>query len=317
MLELNGITVKSGRKTWLRDVSLTVLPGKLTGVVGARGSGKTELIRVIMGLIAPDSGTVTLEDRELTHGDRQNFGYLPAERGGYPKMKVIEQIVYLARLHGMTLGAAERNAVTLLARLDLSDRAYAPLNQLSGSEVARVEIASVLAADPDVVILDEPFDGLDRRSEELVFSLLRDHADSGVPVLFTSENWELTQATADQIIVLSHGDVVEQGTLAELRAEHPPLYRATFENAAQAQAAAKTLASESTAKPVAEPAGAAKAVNADSTAPAGSDIELDGTTVVYEAESPAAAGAQLAGLEGLVGFEAALPELQDLFKERV
>ena len=148
MLTLTGITLKSGRKTWLKDVSFTAKARRITGVVGPRGSGKTELTRIIMGLIEPDSGTITLEGHELGFGDRQNFGYLPSERGGYPNMKVLEQIVFFARLHGMTMGAAERNAVTLLSRLDLSDRAYAPLSHLSGTEVARVDIAAILASPP-------------------------------------------------------------------------------------------------------------------------------------------------------------------------
>ena len=119
MLELSSITVKSQRRLWLDDVSVKAVPGRILGVVGPKGAGKTEFARAIMGVIEPESGTVKLEDNELVGGDRQNFGYLPAERGGFPSMKVMEQIVYMARLHGMTLGAAERNAVTLLARRDI------------------------------------------------------------------------------------------------------------------------------------------------------------------------------------------------------
>src|SRR5690625_861440 len=100
-----------------------------------------------MGLITPDEGSVELEDFELDFGDRQNFGYLPAERGGYPNMRVIDQIVYLARLHGITLGAAERNALTLLSHLELADRGYAPLKNLSGAEIARVDIAATLRSE--------------------------------------------------------------------------------------------------------------------------------------------------------------------------
>jgi ABC-2 type transport system ATP-binding protein len=294
VLTLTGITVKSGRKTWLKDVSLTAETRRITGVVGPRGSGKTELVRVIMGLIEPDSGSVSLEGHKLGFGDRQNFGYLPAERGGYPNMKVLEQIVYFARLHGMTLGAAERNAVTLLARLDLSDRAYAPLSNLSGTEVARVDIASVLAADPDVVVLDEPFEGLDATSAEKVFDLLRDHAESGVPVIFTSDNWNLTQAAADDIIVLSHGTILEQGTLSELRAADI-VYRADFAGEAQATAAEAHLAS-------------AAGVTA---------VEREGNSVRFAAPNGDAAGDAIVGLAGLRGFTAVEPSLAELFKEKV
>lgn len=294
MLTLTGITLKSGRKTWLKDVSFTAKARRITGVVGPRGSGKTELARIIMGLIEPDSGTITLEGHELGFGDRQNFGYLPSERGGYPNMKVLEQIVFFARLHGMTMGAAERNAVTLLSRLDLSDRAYAPLSHLSGTEVARVDIAAILAADPDVVILDEPFDGLDAASSEKVFELLRDHADSGVPIVFTSDSWELTQAAADDIIVLSHGTIAGEGTLSELRADHRS-YRADFADDAAATAAEAHL----TAQP-----GVASAART-------------GDSVTFEASDIDAAGAAVTGLTGLRGFTAVEPSLAELFKEKV
>ena len=164
MLRSRGITQKIAGRTVRDHVDVDAAPGRITGILGSRGSGKSVLAQVVMGLVEPDSGTIELEGSELTGGDRQNFGYLPAERGQYPRMRVLEQIVYFARLHGMTLGAAEKNGVTMLARLDLSDRAYATLDQLSGSEIARVEIAAVLAADPDAVVLDQAFDGPDARS---------------------------------------------------------------------------------------------------------------------------------------------------------
>ena len=129
----------------------------------------------------------------------------------------MEQIVYMARLHGMTLGAAERNAVTLLARLELSDRAYVPLSQLSGTEQARVHIAAMLAADPDVVVIDEIGEGLDMASAKLVFGLLSDHADAGVPIIVTSEDWDLIEQYADDILVLGHGSVIAHGTAEQLR----------------------------------------------------------------------------------------------------
>ncbi|OFT26863.1 ABC transporter ATP-binding protein [Brevibacterium sp. HMSC08F02] len=237
MLELSSITVKSQRRLWLDDVSVKATPGRILGVVGPKGAGKTELARAIMGIIEPESGTVKLEDNELVGGDRQNFGYLPAERGGFPSMKVMEQIVYMARLHGMTLGAAERNAVTLLARLELSDRAYVPLSQLSGTEQARVHIAAVLAADPDVVVIDEIGEGLDMASAKLVFGLLKDHADAGVPIIVTSDDWELIEQYADDILVLGHGSVIAHGTAKELRKEHSAKAKAKTDAKADAQPA--------------------------------------------------------------------------------
>ncbi|GAB3051992.1 ABC transporter ATP-binding protein [Sediminivirga luteola] len=272
MLSVNGITQKIGSRTVLDDVSFDAAPGRITGVLGPRGSGKTVLAHILMGLVDADEGSIELERNELTGGDRQNFGYLPAERGQYPGMRVLEQIVYFARLHGMTLGAAEKNGVTLLSRLDLADRAYATLNQLSGSEVARVEIASVLAADPDVVILDEPFAGLDAKSADLVFELLRDHADSGVPVLFLSSNWEMTQAAADDVIVLEHGRILAAGPVRELIAAGDD-YLVRLRDAGDVPQALDVLAS----------------VGAEG-------LEADDAEITFAARSPEAASTALAAL---------------------
>lgn len=293
MLEVKGLTVSSSRKTHLKDVSFTADAGRLTGVVGLRGSGKTELVRSIMGLIDTDEGTIELSGAELGYGDRQNFGYLPSERGGYPRMKVMEQIVYLARLHGMTLGAAEKNAVTLLSRLDLADRAYAQLSHLSGSEVARVDIAAVLAADPDVVILDEPFDGLDAESAALVFGLLRDHADSGVPVLFTTDKWSMAQDHADDLIILAHGRIVAEGTFRELQGDDR-VYRAHFATEAEAEAAAEALAATDAA-----------------------EVRDDGRVVSFFAADDAAAASLAQRLSGIRAFGPVARDLADLFKESV
>lgn len=293
VLEVKGLTVSHGRKTYLKDLSFSADSGRLTGVVGLRGSGKTELVRTIMGLIDADEGTIELAGTQLGFGDRQNFGYLPSERGGYPRMKVLEQIVYLSRLHGMTLGAAEKNAVTLLARLDMSDRAYAQLSHLSGSEVARVDIAAVLAADPDVVLLDEPFDGLDAESATAVFQLLKDHADSGVPVLFTTDKWRLAQEHADDLIVLSHGRILAEGTLDSLQGD-TTTYSVRYADAAAADAAVSTL----------EDAGA-------------TDVVVDADTVAFGAVAEDEAVAAVRATEGVRAFGPVKRDLADLFKESV
>ncbi|MDN6159506.1 MAG: ATP-binding cassette domain-containing protein, partial [Brevibacterium sp.] len=236
MLTLKEVSLRKGKRTYLDEVSFTAQAGRITAIVGPRSAGRTELVRVIMGLIAPDEGTVKLEDFELDFGDRQNFGYLPSERGGYPNMRVIDQIVYLARLHGITLGAAERNALTLLSRLELADRGYAPLKNLSGTEIARVDIAATLAADPDVVVIDDAFSGLDSQSTELVISLLRAHAASGVPVIVATDNWEAAQAHADDVVVLNQGRTSVSGSVQELRSDVK--YRVEV---ADAEAAAESL----------------------------------------------------------------------------
>lgn len=294
MLSVKGLTHAIGKRSVLKDVGFSARPGRITGVVGGRGAGKTLLAQIVMGLIDPDEGKVSIEGQQLEGGDRQNFGYLPAERGQYPGMRVLDQIVYFARLHGMSLGAAERNGVTLLSRLDISDRAYAKLSQLSASEVARVEIATILAGDPDVVVIDEPFDGLDASSATLVFDLLRDHADSGVPVLFFSRNWDLADAAADDVVILDHGKVTGKGSLEKLKKDKGR-YQVTLASQEQAEAAAEVLPGT---------------------------VTTEGSRAEFDAASPAAAfsAAQSAATQvraTIVDYGPALPSLAAMYREAV
>ena len=291
MLTLKEVSLRKGKRTYLDEVSFTAQAGRITAIVGSRSAGRTELVRVIMGLISPDEGTVKLEDFELDFGDRQNFGYLPAERGGYPNMRVIDQIVYLARLHGITLGAAERNALTLLSRLELADRGYAPLKNLSGTEIARVDIAATLAADPDVVIIDDAFSGLDSESIELVMSLLRAHAASGVPVILATDNWEAAQAHADDVIVLSQGRASVSGSVAELRSDVK--YRVELSDA---EAAAKTLEKRADISDVAI-------------------LDSADNVISFRAADAGAAAQTVAALNGVKSFESVRPTLAEQYKE--
>lgn len=291
MLTLKEITLRKGKRTYLDEVSFTAQAGRITAIVGTRSAGRTELVRVIMGLISPDEGTVALEDFELDFGDRQNFGYLPAERGGYPSMRVIDQIVYLARLHGITLGAAERNALTLLSRLELADRGYAPLKNLSGTEVARVDIAATLAADPDVVVIDDAFAGLDMESTELVMSLLRAHAASGVPVVLATDNWEAAQAYADDVVVLNQGRISVTGGVQDLRGDTK--YRVEI---ADAEAAAKSLEKRKDISDVAV-------------------LDSEESAISFRAADAGAAAQSVAALNGVKSFESVRPTLAEQYKE--
>lgn len=291
MLTLKEVSLRKGKRTYLDEVSFTAQAGRITAIVGTRSAGRTELVRVIMGLISPDEGTVKLEDFELDFGDRQNFGYLPAERGGYPNMRVIDQIVYLARLHGITLGAAERNALTLLSRLELADRGYAPLKNLSGTEIARVDIAATLAADPDVVVIDDAFSGLDSASTELVMSLLRAHAASGVPVILATDNWEAAQAHADDVVVLNQGRTSVSGSVEELRSDVK--YRVELTDA------------EAGVKSLEERAGISDVAVLDSA----------DNVVSFRAADAGSAAQTVAALNGVKSFESVRPTLAEQYKE--
>ena len=160
-LVLTGITKSYGSRRVLDDVSFEVSPGRLTGFVGGNGAGKTTTMRIVLGLLGSDGGRVELDGVALTSADRRLFGYMPEERGLYPKMKVLEQIVYLARLHGMSKADATARATALLTELGLEERLDDTIESLSLGNQQRAQIAAALVHDPEVLILDEPFSGLD------------------------------------------------------------------------------------------------------------------------------------------------------------
>ena len=223
MLEIRDVNKHFGTKHVLTDVSFDVSPGRMTGFVGGNGAGKTTTMRIILGVLASDGGTVTLDGETLTPADRRLFGYMPEERGLYPKMKVEEQLVYLARLHGFTAAAAKRNAAALLEQLGLGDRSSSPLESLSLGNQQRAQIAAALVHDPEVLILDEPFSGLDPLAVDVVVGVLKDRAAAGAPVLFSSHQLDIVERLCDDLVIIADGSIRANGSRAALRAEHSTL----------------------------------------------------------------------------------------------
>ncbi len=220
MLELNDVTKRYGERLALDDVSFTVGNGRLTGFVGGNGAGKTTTMRIILGVLAADGGTITLAGRPVTEGDRRRFGYMPEERGLYPKMRVLEQTVYLARLHGWTAGAARRNALELLERLGLGERPNDTIESLSLGNQQRAQIAAALVHRPEVLVLDEPFSGLDPMAVETVQSVLADVAASGAPVLFSSHQLDIVERLCDDLVIIAGGRIRAAGGREALREQH-------------------------------------------------------------------------------------------------
>ncbi|MET1053106.1 MAG: ATP-binding cassette domain-containing protein [Mycetocola sp.] len=223
MLEIRDVNKKFGTKQVLTDVSFDVAPERMTGFVGGNGAGKTTTMRIILGVLASDSGTVTLGGSTLTPADRRLFGYMPEERGLYPKMKVEEQLVYLARLHGFTAAAAKRNATALLEQLGLGERASSPVESLSLGNQQRAQIAAALVHDPEVLILDEPFSGLDPMAVDVVVGVLKDRAVAGAPVLFSSHQLDIVERLCDDLVIIADGSVRANGSRTALRAKHSTL----------------------------------------------------------------------------------------------
>ncbi|GAA2544508.1 ATP-binding cassette domain-containing protein [Winogradskya consettensis] len=220
VLSVDAVSRSFGDRQVLKDVSFQVGAGRMTGFVGANGAGKTTTMRIMLGVLGADSGEVRWQDRPLTPAIRQRFGYMPEERGLYPKMTVADQIVYLGRLHGMTATAARRSTDALLERLSLTDRGGDLVEKLSLGNQQRVQIAAALVHDPEVLVLDEPFSGLDPLAVDVVVSVLRDRAAAGAPVLFSSHQLDVVERLCDDLVIIADGTIRAAGSRQQLRADH-------------------------------------------------------------------------------------------------
>ncbi|HET7326299.1 MAG TPA: ATP-binding cassette domain-containing protein [Nocardioidaceae bacterium] len=234
MLRVRRLTRSYGDSTVLDDVSFEVRPGRITGFVGANGAGKTTTMRIILGVLAPDSGTVEWDGSPLTPELRRRFGYMPEERGLYPKMKVRDQLVFFGRLHGYGKEAAAERARHLLHRLGLAERADDVLETLSLGNQQRVQIAAALMHEPVALVLDEPFSGLDPHAVDSMVQLLRDEVTTEVPVLFSSHQLDLVERLCDDLVILSRGRLVAAGPVEALRRQERPRYRVVLADDADA-----------------------------------------------------------------------------------
>ncbi|ADG73768.1 ABC transporter related protein [Cellulomonas flavigena DSM 20109] len=217
MLELRGISRSFGDRLVLDDVSFTVGRGRLTGFVGGNGAGKTTAMRIVLGVLAAHAGRVTIDGEPVTGPQRSRFGYMPEERGLYPKMQLVEHLTYLARLHGFEKRAATDRAEALVERLGLAARATDPVESLSLGNQQRAQVAAALVHDPEVLVLDEPFSGLDPMAVEVVQGVLAERAAQGVPVLFSSHQLDVVERLCDDLVIIAGGKVCAAGTREDLR----------------------------------------------------------------------------------------------------
>ena len=227
MLQVSHLTRKFGDKTAVDNVTFDVPAGQMTGFVGGNGAGKTTTMRMIMGVLTASGGEVLLDGSPVTAADRARFGYMPEERGLYPKQPILDQLVYLGQLHRMSSAEARREAMDLLERFTLADRHKDKLESLSLGNQQRVQIAASLLHRPLVLILDEPFSGLDPAAVDSMVELLRERTRSGVPVLFSSHQLDLVDRLCDNLVVLKAGRVMASGSSDQLRANAPRRHRIT------------------------------------------------------------------------------------------
>lgn len=217
-LVFDQLSKRYGSVVALREASFDVWAGEVFGFVGSNGAGKTTAMRIALGVLAADSGTVWWNGAPITAETRRHIGYMPEERGLYPKMKVGEQLIYLARLHGLSAQAARRSVAEWTERLGVSARVNDEVQKLSLGNQQRVQLAAALAHNPSILVLDEPFSGLDPVAVDVMSKVLLEKASQGIPVVFSSHQLDLVERLCHRVGIIRSGQMVAVGTVDQLRA---------------------------------------------------------------------------------------------------
>ncbi len=290
-LEVDGLNKSYGEVRALDGVSFTVPAGEIFGFVGSNGAGKTTAMRIMLGVLRPDSGQVRWNGKTVDLNVRRHIGYMPEERGLYPRMKVAEQLIYLARLHGLDAAGARKAMEHWTEVLGVAARRNDAVEKLSLGNQQRVQLASALVHEPQILVLDEPFSGLDPVAVDVMSAVLREQSARGVPVIFSSHQLDLVERLCDRVGIISAGRVVANGTIDELRTTEVSQWQLVLERGATWKGA--------------------DAVGAVEAAP--------GTWVVDVADAKAAQAVLKSAVKDatVVEFSQVRPSLTDLFRDVV
>jgi len=221
MLEVIDLKKSYGDIAALRGVNLRVDKGQLLGFLGPNGAGKTTTMRSVFGLVAPDAGRVVWNGRPITDRERLRFGYMPEERGLYPRMRNADQVAYFGMLHGMTRAGAHAAAAKWLQEFGLADRSRDRLEELSHGNQQRLQLAAALVHSPELLVLDEPFAGLDPVGVGAMGEILASQAAAGTAVIFSSHQLDLVEDLCDDVVIINEGAVALAGAVRQLRADAP------------------------------------------------------------------------------------------------
>lgn len=228
MLRIESLTKTYGEITALDNCSFEVDRGRMLGFLGPNGAGKTTAMRAIFGLVKPDHGSVTWDGMTIGADLRRRFGYMPEQRGLYPKMKILEQVVYMGRLHGMDSVSAHEAGNAWLDRLGLTERKDDTVENLSHGNQQRVQLAVALVHDPDLLVLDEPFSGLDPIAAETMSDILTEEAANGKTVVFSSHQLDVVEDLCEDVVIIDDGQIVLKGVVKELK-DAAPIRHLEFE----------------------------------------------------------------------------------------
>jgi ABC-2 type transport system ATP-binding protein len=217
-VSINGVTKRFAGHTAVKDLSFTVPSGGIFGLLGPNGAGKSTTIRMIMDIIEPDEGSITvLGSSSTTRSLSSRVGFLPEERGLYRKMRVLEHLAFLGEVKGMSRGLAKQKADNWLQRLGLSDWAMKRVEDLSKGMQQKIQFAGTLIHDPELIILDEPFSGLDPVNMQVMKDVVVDLARSGKTVMFSTYQMEQAERMCERIVIIARGQKVVDGTVAEVK----------------------------------------------------------------------------------------------------
>lgn len=227
MLTVEGLAKSFGSTQALVNATFEVKKGEIVGFVGRNGSGKTTTMRCILGLTEMDAGTVLLNSRSKSHGDNSSIGYMPEERGLYAKSKVRDQLQYFGELHGLTSGDARSNVMRLLEKFEIAHFGDRVLSTLSLGNQQRVQFIAALVHQPTLLVLDEPFNGLDPVAMSQLTEYLHELTAAGASVLFSSHQLDLVSHLCDRIVVIDRGSVIAEDSMENLQRRDLIKYRAT------------------------------------------------------------------------------------------
>ncbi|GKV69897.1 putative ABC transporter ATP-binding protein YhaQ [Sporosarcina sp. NCCP-2716] len=216
-LKIEHVTKRFGDFTAVNDLSLTVEEGTMYGFLGANGAGKTTTFRMILGLLTPNEGRITWNGKPVNYSTSPQIGYLPEERGLYPKMKVEDQLLFLAELRGMKRADAKRELGAWLDRFDVPQYLNKKVEELSKGNQQKIQVIAALLHKPKLIILDEPFSGLDPVNVEMLKQAILDIRNSGATIIFSSHRMDHVEELCEQFSIIDHGKQIVSGTLKDVK----------------------------------------------------------------------------------------------------
>tara|TARA_B100001113_G_scaffold292927_2_gene249632 strand:+ start:2534 stop:3421 length:888 start_codon:yes stop_codon:yes gene_type:complete len=220
MLILENLSKSFEGVNAVNDVSLTVGKGDIYGFLGPNGAGKTTTIRMIMGIIHPDSGLISLNGKDINALGHQNLGYLPEDRGLYQKQKLTEILQYFGTLRGLAVSEAKKRTSKWLERFDLGDQGHRKVEELSKGNQQKIQFILSLLHDPDLIILDEPFTGLDPLNQLLLKEIIQEKREEGKTIIFSTHQMEQVERLCNNICIIDKGVIVIEGLLDDIREKH-------------------------------------------------------------------------------------------------